>query len=216
MRKRRLSRIKLGSLILVFLLGVCVAHSPAQEIQTYLFGGWYKVFEYGEEEDYVMGENDFPVTPGHASFNFGAAVDLFITRHLGVELDARYAFSTKVILEDPSDLDTVEVDTAKHYALSLNVVYRLLGRRLSPYLLVGVGMDRLLAQEETYISEYGYEIEFLPPEKASNFVTNIGGGIELFLLSNLGARIDVRYSVIFDDPHNQNAFNVTAGLLFGF
>jgi opacity protein-like surface antigen len=216
MRIRRLSRIKMGSLILVFLLGVCMAHSPSQEIQAYLFGGWYKVFEYGEEEDYVMGENDFPVTPGHTSFNFGAAVGLFFTRHLGVELDARYAFSTKVILEDPSDLDTVEVDTAKHYALSLNVVYRLLGRRLSPYLLVGVGMDRLLAQEETYISEYGYEIEFLPPEKASNFVTNVGGGIELFLLSNLGARIDVRYSVIFDEPHNQNAFNITAGLLFGF
>ena len=216
MRKQRFGRIKLGSLILVILLGVCVAHSPAQEIKAYLFGGWYKVFEYGEEEDYVMGENDFPVTPSHASFNFGAALALFFTNHLGVELDVRYALPTEVILADPSDLDTVKIDTAKHYALTLNLIYRLLGKRLTPYFLVGGGMDKLMAKEETALSEYGYEIEFIPPEKTTNAVANIGGGLEIFLLSNLGARVDVRYSIIIDDPHNQNSLNVTVGLLFGF
>ena len=216
MRKQRYGRIKRGSLILVILLGICTAHPYAQDIQAYVFGGWYQVFEYGEEEDYVMGENDFPVTPSHASFNLGAALALFFTSRLGVELDVRYALPTEVTLVDPSDLDTVKIDTAKHYTLTLNLVYRVLGKRLTPYFLVGGGMDKLMAKEEIALSEYGYEIEFSPPAKTTNTVANIGGGLEVFLLSNLGARVDVRYSIIFDDPHNQNSLNVTGGLLFGF
>jgi opacity protein-like surface antigen len=216
MRKQRFSRTKLRILFLVLLIGVCAVHASALDIQAFFFGGWNRVFEYGSEDDYVMGENDFPVTPSHTSFNFGAAFALFFTPRLGVELDARYNLPTEITLLDPSDQDTVVIDTAKHYALTLNLVYRLLGRRLSPYVLVGGGWDKLVAEEETAMSEYGFEIEFVPPEKTSNMVANLGGGMEVFLLSNLGARLDVRYSIIFDDPHNQRTLNMTVGLLFGF
>lgn len=203
-------------LFLIILLGFSTANSAALEVQLSLFGGWNRVFEYGEEEDYVMGENDFPVTPAHSSFNFGGAVSIFFTPNLGLELDGRYVLPSEVGLQDPSDLDTVEIDTAKHYALTLNLVYRFLGRRLSPYVLVGGGFDKLLAEEGTYISEYGFEMEFVTPEKTTNAVANIGGGIQFFLFSNLGARFDVRYSVIFDDPHNQRSLSAALGLLLGF
>ncbi|MFP4081735.1 MAG: outer membrane beta-barrel protein [Candidatus Aminicenantes bacterium] len=173
-------------------------------------------FPYGSEQDYVLGENDFPVTPGHTPFNWGAALAVLLGDNIGVELDGRYTLSSRLTLKDPSDQDTVEIDSSKHYAITLNFIYRFFEGRIRPYILAGGGIDKLLADPKTYASEYGYEIEFLPPEKTTDPVVNIGAGTLFSLSPRLGVRLDVRYTIIFADPQNVNSLNATAGLLFGF
>jgi len=217
MKIGRFRKIWLAGLLFGYLAVFCfVPKAYAQRLQVSLSGGWNRVFEYGSEDDYVLGENDFPVTPAHTPFNFGAALALFFTDKIGVELDGRYALSSKVTLVDPSDQDILEIDSAKHYSITLNFVYRFLEGRLRPYVLVGGGIDKLLSKEETYISEYGFQIEFLPPEKTIDPIANIAAGVQFFIRSRLGARFDLRYSIIFDDPDNQNSLNVTFGLFFCF
>ena len=206
----------MGLLWVIFSICFLKANAQAQSVQFSIFGGWNHVFKYGSEEDYKQGENDFPVTPAHTPVNFGMAASFFFTKNIGLELDGRYVFLSKMILQDPSDQDRVEIDTSKHYSITLNFVYHFLGSRFRPYILVGGGIDKLLAKEETYISEYGYEIEFSPPEKTMDAVANIGTGIRFFILSKLGIRLDLRYSLIFADPDNQNYLNLTAGLFFAF
>lgn len=195
---------------------VSFSFGQQKKFQVYLFGGLNHVLEYGSKEGYVLGENDFPVTPAHTPASLGAAVAVFFTNNIGVELDGRYTLSSKLTLQDPSDQDAVEIDSAKHYTITLNLVYQLLSGKFRPYVVAGGGMDKLLAEEETYTSEYGYEIEFLAPEETIDPVANLGAGIQYFINENLKGRLDFRYVLIFDDLENVNNLNIVAGVCFSF
>ena len=48
--------------ILFFSLVGLADSAQAQKFQFSIFGGINHVFQYGSEENYVLGENDFPVT----------------------------------------------------------------------------------------------------------------------------------------------------------
>lgn len=205
-------------LLLFFILALlgCFVLGGENKFQFSIFGGINNVFKYGSENDYVMGENDFPVTPAHKPASFGASIGYFFTDNIGIELDGRYYLSSKVILEDPSDQDSVEVDASKHFSIALNIFYRLSGGDFRPYLVVGGGFDMLSAKDETYTSEYGYEIEFIAPETTTGLLAQVGGGIQYFLSSSAGARLDVRYVLIFDDPDNINSLSIMAGVFIRF
>ena len=72
------------------------------------------MLEYGSEDEYVMGENDFPVTPAHTPLGFGADFAYSFTKNIAIALEARYILSSEVALIDPSDQDTVEINTSSH------------------------------------------------------------------------------------------------------
>ncbi len=208
------------SAILIVLSLLCVVCLPqkvfAQKFQFSLFGGVNHVFTYGSEDDYVFGENDFPVMPSHTPGSFGASFGLYFTKNIGVELDGRYTLSSQVTLRDPSDEDTVAIDASKHYAITLNVHYRFLEGKVRPYVCIGGGIDKLLAEDRTYVSEYGWEVEFLAPEKTVDPVANLGAGVHYFIWPNLGIRFDLRYIMIFSDPDNLYCLNGTLGVSIGF
>jgi len=206
------------ALIIIFILAfvVNIGFSQEKKFQASIFGGINHVFEYGSEDDYEMGGNDFPVTPAHTSVSFGAAFAYFFTNNLSVELDGRYMLGSNVTLEDPSDQDTVEITTSKHYSLTLNFIYHFLSGKFRPYLVVGGGIDKLIVKDETYTSEYGYEIEFIAPEKTIDPLAQVGAGIQYFMSQNLGVRLDIRYVLIFDDPNNVSSIHFVGGALFRF
>jgi outer membrane protein W len=188
-----------------------------RKFQISLFAGMNHVFEYGSENDYIPGTNDFPVTPTHSPLSFGAAFALFFTNYLGVELDGMYVPSSKVTLVDPSDLDRVNVDSSKHYSLTLNVIYRFLKGNFRPYLGVGGGIDKLMAKYyEVLTSEYGNEITFIPPEKTTSLIAQVRAGIHYSLSKRLGLLMDIRYAVIFDDPNNVNSVDLIFGAFLKF
>lgn len=196
----------------LFLVAV---QANAQKGQLSVFGGWSRVFASGSEVDYVPGENDFPITPAHSPLQLGVALGICFVDQISVELDYRYFLSSRVTLMDPSDLDSVEVDSSRHHALTVNAAYRVFKNRLSPYVLVGGGFDNLLAKDEMHRSEFGFDIEFLAPEKRTNGVVNLGGGIIFSTLRSLMTRLDVRYSLIFSDPH-QKILSLSLGLTYAF
>ncbi|UCH96597.1 MAG: outer membrane beta-barrel protein [Candidatus Aminicenantes bacterium] len=204
-------------LMMVYLTGFAGAEPAGEKrLQLSILAGIDRVSGYGSEDDYIAGENDFPVMPSHRPTCLGISVAYSLTKQAVIELASRYYFSSTVTLEDPSDEDTVEVNTAKHFSLTANFIYRLSGKTFSPYLAAGGGIDNLLAKDETYTSAYGYEIEFLVPEKKADLVLNLGGGIQYSFSSHFGLVMDVRYVVIFDKPSNVNSLNLMAGVFMKF
>jgi outer membrane protein W len=214
----RLIKTKIAAAVVLGLF--CVLGLPqkihAQKFQFSVFGGVNHVFTYGSEQDYVFGENDFPVTPSHTPFNFGAAFSVFLTHNIGVELDGRYTLSSRVNLMDPSDDDTVAVDTSKHYAVTLNFLYRFLDGKIRPYLVLGGGVDKLLAEDRSYVTEYGWDVEFIAPEGTLDPVAHLGGGVHYFIGPNLGIRFDLRYVLILSEPDRLGSLNGVLGFSFLF
>jgi outer membrane protein W len=208
-------------LLALFLVLILSRPAIAQESRWLLsgFGGINKVFEYGCTCDYEQGVNDFPLTPSHTTGTFGLSVGTLFTRGLGIEFDARFHTGTKVTLSDPSDGDTVTLDSSRHYTLTANLLYLFLDSQFRPYLLAGAGMDTLTgAKEQTQTTEYGYQVTFYPPEKKTDFVANFGAGFIYYLFGNVGLRLDARYVIIpkTNDHAAISSLNATAGLSLRF
>jgi outer membrane beta-barrel protein len=201
---------------IVFALPLLTGTAHAQKFQFSVFGGINHVFEYGSEDDYVLGGNDFPVTPAHTPPALGASFAYYFSENLGLELDWRYVLSSKVTLEDPSDQDTVEIDSSKHYSLTLNLIYQFMSGKLRPYIVAGGGFDKLMAKDATYTTEYGFEITLEAPEKTLDAVANFGAGLNYFVSDSVALKLDVRYVMIFSDPHNVNNLSAVGGLSFRF
>jgi len=184
-----------------------------------LFAGINHVQEYGSVDDYILGENDFPVTPSHAPVCIGAGLGYSLLKGLRFEIDARYHLSSNLTLEDPSDQDHVSFDSAKHVAFTGNFIYEFLSGNIRPYLAAGFGIDFLSGvEEQTVESELGYEITLLPPEDKSDFLINGGGGVVWMFSPRIGARLDARYLRILKSNEIPaiSSFNWTVGLVFRF
>jgi len=205
--------------VLVFIvlaLPVLSGTAYAQKFQFSVFGGINNVFEYGSEDDYILGGNDFPVTPAHTPPTLGVSFAYLFSENLGLELDWRYVLSSKVTLEDPSDQDTVEIDSSKHYSLTLNLIYQFMSGKLRPYIVAGGGFDKLMAKDATYTSDYGFEITLEVPEKTLDAVANFGAGLNYLMSDSIALKLDVRYVMIFADPNNVNNLSAVVGLSFRF
>jgi len=190
--------------------------SLAQKYQVSLFVGMNHVFPYGSEDDYVLGENDFPVTPAHTPPNLGASFALYLKDNIALELDWRFTLSSKLTLIDPSDQDEVEIDSSKRHTLTLNFIYRFLQGNVRPYIVVGGGLDKIMAKDQTYTTKYGFEVDFLAPEKTVDPLANIGAGVLFFVRPNIGIRLDLRYVMIFAEPDNLSGLNGVAGISIFF
>ncbi len=218
----RLKNFILSKKIFIFLLIFCFSlptFAQTKRNQITLFGGLNHIFEYGSEEDYVLGENDFPVTPSHTPPIFGLSYSIFFFKNLGFEVDFRYNLSSELTLRDPSDNDTVKIKSNKHYTFTGNLIFQLSSGKIRPYLFLGAGIDTLLdVKDETLTSEFGYLVFFEAPEKKSDFVANAGFGIFYSLISNFGTRIDARYIFIPKTAEHPsiNSFNFAIGIFYRF
>lgn len=193
--------------------GFCSAQ--ANRLQISLSAGMSHVFEYGSVEDYVFSENDFPITPAHNSLKFGISLAYFFSTRMAIELDTRYFLPSRVTIEDPSDQDTVEIDTSNHLSLSLNAICKISKGKIQPYLAMGGGIDKILGKDQSAVTEYGFEIQFYRPEKTVDFSVNAGGGIQFSRNSKMGIRLDIRYIVIFSEP-TVTSLNPSLGIFIRF
>ena len=187
-----------------------------EKYQISLFVGMNHIFPYGSEADYVLGENDFPMTPSHTPPNLGASFALYLKDNIALELDWRYTLSSELTLVDPSDQDEVEIDSTKRHTITLNFVYRFLQGNLRPYIILGVGLDKILAKDQTSTTKYGFEVDFLAPDKTIDPLANIGAGVQFFVRPNIGIRLDLRYVMIFSEPDNLSGLNGVAGISIFF
>lgn len=207
----KMRKIILLILVTLFLSGL--AWGQDKKFQLSLLGGINYVPEYGSEDDHVIGENDFPVTPSHKVGCLGLSAAYFFSEKIAIELSARYYLRTDVVLQDPSDQDSVEIQTGKHLGIFANIIYRFSGRNFRPYVTVGTGIDHIMTKDKTYTSEYGFEVEFAAPERKLDPVLNFGGGLNYFFSSNFGVGVDLRYIIIFSKANSINNLNIMAGFL---
>ncbi|MBN1271406.1 MAG: hypothetical protein JXB26_03975 [Candidatus Aminicenantes bacterium] len=205
---------KYSVFLIVLLIIPSVCYSGLKNKRLSLFLGVNHVFEYGAEEDYVLGENDFPVTPAHTPPLIGASFSNGFGEYFGLEVESLFILGSRFTIEDPSDGDTVEVLSDSRLSLSLNVFFRKQWGQFCPYLIVGGGLDKLLAKEEKMTSAYGYEITFEVPERTFDPFVQFGGGVEYLLSDSMGMKLNVRYVLIFDELENVGGMNISLGFFF--
>ena len=203
-------------IVFVLILTACFGFGKPGKFQASILVGVNHIFAYGSEEDYMCGQNDFPVNPAHTPIQLGTSLAYFFKKNMAIELEGAYTFGSRVTLQDPSDLDTVDIKTARHFSLTLNFIYCFLANKFRPYLRAGGGIDRLVTEEETYISRYGYEITFVSPGRKVDPLLGIGGGVHYFFTPKYGLLMDIRYMIIFTGEYNVNGLNLMLGFFMKF
>lgn len=206
-------RVLKAILISVFL--IFITSSAWSEVRFYLFGKANFVASSGSESDYKPGENDFPLTSSHK--NYGAGFGLTIGSTLFIGVEGHYNLNGKAILTDPSDNDTVEVDTEKYISgfltLGLNIVK---SRSFRLYISGGGGSCRYSEGEtKTYVSELGYETEIYPPEEKSCLAGFGGAGLELYINRSSGLTLAGRY-LYLNLEKSQTVLMAMAGFIWKF
>ena len=180
-------------------------------------GGVDRHFAYGSVADYTRGSNDFPVTPVHApplaGLAFGRAAGRFL-----FEVEARWIGTSRFVLEDPSDGDSVEVQSSAHVTAALNAAFLFLSGSIRPYVGGGGGIDVVLARDASYTSRNGFIIDVPAPSLKDRFdpEAHAGGGLFVFLGEALGLRLDVRYVWVFDKPATVRSVQAAANLTVRF
>jgi len=198
----------LGCLVLLSTLAYGDSH-------FYVFGKGNFIGSSGSSDDYVEGENEFPIVSAYK--NYGVGFGLTFGKVVFAGIEGHYNLSGKVTLTDPSDDDTVEVNTYKYasgiFTLGVNIVRN---QTVRLYINGGGGVRyNLDAETQAYTSELGYEVEIEPSEKKYLLEAFGGVGLELYLSQTTGLFFNGRYSYVdFEDP--QMAIVVLAGLVYRF
>jgi len=183
------------------------------ETRFYLFGRGNYVNSAGAEADYREGENDFPIMSSHQTYGAGFGLTFGSTAFIGIE--GHYNLSGKATLTDPSDDDTVEIDTYKYASALLTIGFNIIRKQsVRFYVSGGGGVSYTLdAKTKTYTSQLGYETRIETPEKKYP-LTGFGGfGFEFFFSQSAGIILSGRYIYIdLDEP--QTVFVGLAGIVF--
>jgi hypothetical protein len=188
-----------------------------RRIELSVLAGINSHFAYGTTADYVLGQNDFPVTPAHRPLLLGLGCALRWGR-FGIEFEGRYTFATSVVLTDPADGDTVNVKTLSHLAGTVSLVYSPFVGRLRPYLEAGGGLDVVFAKDASYATRDGYVLDVPAPAPKDRFDPEVhaGAGVFIDFSRRFGLRLDGRYVWVLDKPSAVRSLQLSGGLVLGF
>lgn len=182
----------------------------------YLFGKGRFVNSSGSEADYEAGENDFPITSSYSTLGFGLGLTTTHGR-LIFGFEAQYNLSGKATLTDPSDNDTVEIDTYEYIAGLATVGVSIFdGPNLQFFINGGAGVSYAKDIEmKTYTSALGYETEIESPDTQYPFTAFAGVGAVWKFSSHTGLLVSGRFQYLeTDEP--QTAIVIQTGLVFSF
>lgn len=199
----------------------CLAAPSAQagdrSFMITLSGGLHRVFAYGQAEDYQAGINDFPVTPAHNPAWAGLSLGWRPGRWL-IELEGRWIAPSPVVLEDPSDGDTLALDSSPRWSLTLGAFFRLSRGRIQPYLGGAAGLDAIGGGEVRAVSRYGYTIVLPALSFKDRFdpLLAAGGGVLVRISGWLGARLDARYIWVLERTGPLRGVQAGGGLTLSF
>ena len=199
-------------LVLVLIFLILNSGSAFGESRLYLFGMGNFIREAGGESDYEAGTNDFPISSSHQTFGFGAGFSKdFGHFFLGPEIS--YNLNGTTTLTDPSDNDSVNINTYKFASLFFNLGFNLVNSDLLRlYINGGGGVSYTLnTDSRTYISQMGYETQIFPPDRKFPLSIFGGTGLDFKISPNLNIIMSGRYQYIgFKQP--QTMIIVLAGI----
>lgn len=213
----KMRNIKLFGLTAILI--VLISANAFAKGELFIFGAMNFINASGSASDYKEGENDFPITKSHQNPCFGLGITFLLAKNIFLGLEGNYNISGKAILEDPSDNDTVEIDTIKNANFFVTLRLNLLGSQNSFNLFLngGAGLNYILEKEtRIYTSKFGYETEILPPKNKTN-LTGFGGIGIIYRMSNtIGLLLNARYLYISLEDNPKDGFVVLGGLNIGF
>lgn len=204
--------------ILIGILSLLFSVNANAKGDLLIFGAMNFINSSGSASDYKEGENDFPITKAHQNSCFGLGISFPLSKNLFFGLEGNYNMGGKATLEDPSDNDTVEIDTSKNANLFLTLRLNILSQSsFNLFLNGGAGLNYILEKEtKIYTSKFGYETQILPPKNKTN-LTGFGGmGILYKMSESIGLFLNARYLYISTEDLPTNGFVVLGGLNIGF
>jgi len=203
--------LKIILAVILFVISTTVAYS---ETNVYFFGKSNFVNSAGSEADYKEGENDFPIMSSHQTFGGGFGLT-FGSKGAFFGIEGHYNLSGETILTDPSDNDTVTVETYKYASGFLTLGFNIINNNsMRLYISGGGGISYALgAETETYTSDMGYETQIEVPEKKYPLTAFGGIGVEIYFSPNSGFLLSGRY-LYTDLDQPQSMIVAMVGLVF--
>jgi len=166
------------ALVVLMLAAIDLAAAGKKKTSISLLGGLNMFAAIGSDSDYVAGVNDFPVIPSYQAPVLGLRLSFSASRRLAWGLDIRYGLSGTVDRRDPSDNETVSVDTPQNLTALIVVQSFLdLTDQLALIISLGGGGEYRLAEEKVFTSSLGNKIYVGKPEKP--FSPLLAGGLGL-------------------------------------
>jgi len=208
--------MKAVKIIVVSICLVFFSTSAFGDSHFYIFGKGNYIKSGGSESDYIEGENDFPIVSAYQ--NYGAGFGLTFGRGIFIGIEGQYNLSGKATLTDPTDNDTVEINTYRYVSGFVTLGFNIIrSRSVRLYINGGGGICYFLGAEEpeTYYSQLDIETSIEPPEKKYPFAGFGGVGLELYLSRSTGLLLCGRYLYI-DQEGTQPVYMGMAGIVYRF
>jgi opacity protein-like surface antigen len=212
----------MGKKISVIFFVVLLLAGISYSAELTLFGTYHSFFASGSAADYVVGENEFPITDSHGCFGLGLSFENRINASLSYGIEAGYNVESTVLVRDPSDNDSVEIATYQHILVFGTLGYRFLerfiaGNKITCFVRAGAGIYYVpgTLSTETYTTAHNYIIEIEPTDKRTGFAGIAGAGVQITLYRNFGIVLSGRYLYIASQQ-KQSAIVGRFGFLFSF
>jgi opacity protein-like surface antigen len=128
----------------------------------------------------------------------------------GYVWDPRVSFEAEFsALPSSENSGLVEVDSSV-WNLTGNILYHFAGRNWVPYGVAGIGFGHASLDIDTGDPV----LDDLVDDSGTEFIANIGGGVERLIGSNVAFRGDFRY--MFGSDFVPDYWRLTGGITFGF
>ena len=209
MKGRQMKRIHIFILFIIVLLLGSFSYG---DVHLYLFGKGN--FFFSQESEYIPGRRDFSITQSHQNYGLGTGIMLGKGR-VFFGLETSYTMKGKATLEDPSDDDTVKIDTYPNVSALVHVGFYIVEKPSWRLFINGGGgaYFSLDTKSKIYTSALGYETEIFPQEKKSPGTAFGGMGLEVKISPSMWIFMNGRYQYIALDE-SQNAVIALLGVSF--
>jgi hypothetical protein len=200
-------------------LSICAAKEAKFRVSLFGIAGYGK--KSGSASEYKFMANDFCIKDGYIPFGAGLGIGCNLQSiYIGLETDFNLGGTRK--LEDPVEMDTVKVKTAKSVSFLLVLGYKLINKpKMSLAVQLGGGLKLLLGNEgKTYTSKKGYRVYVKPLEKDSGTAGFLGLAYEHFFTQSIGLIAHLRWGfdkvTIKGENKLESMPQLGLGLLFAF
>jgi hypothetical protein len=155
----------------------------------------------GSDNDYIPGENDFPMTPAYTGLGLGCGLMFNLSDRIALRVTGDYILGSEVEKKDPSDDETVKYRTYDSINILGGMIYRF-GIKQRFFASGGAGFNILnpYADKEAEGS-LGSVVIISAPDSKINLMASIGGGI-IFPLKKSILKIEALFNLIFETGKN--------------
>lgn len=187
--------------IILTLLAFNGMASNAKKLKLTVGLGINNIFQRGDESQYVIATNEFPVTPAHSSLSYSFSVAYHFSHRFSLEAHSDFTPAVGVNKQNPVDMNTVYTKTFRQSTFSLNTEYQLfMAGKINFHLIGGAGVNKLVTFDASYCSiPEGATSMLLGTENHLFPAVNIGGGIIYNIDRRAGLKLDARYVKVFAD-----------------